>query len=163
MVHPSRPIRLFLDAGVIIEGCFALWGASKAVLILATLSNNYTVVLAESIKREVERAVASKIAPLEVSEALEIAGSVAGWLQRVRIECYPLPSEAETAQHFATLMPVLRHVNDLVSVVTALLARPDWVISTNTAHWNAELAQRTGLRIATPLEFLRQLRPSEHT
>ena len=30
----TRPLRLFLDTGVIIEGCIRPWGASKAVLIL---------------------------------------------------------------------------------------------------------------------------------
>ena len=45
-------------------------------------------------------------------------------------------------------------MNDLPAVVSAMEARPDWVISTNTAHWNDELAARTGLRIATPQDFL---------
>jgi hypothetical protein len=44
-------------------------------------------------------------------------------------------------------------------VVAAVLARPDWVISTNDKHWSQDLAVRTGLRIATPLDFLLQLQP----
>ena len=45
----TRPLRLFLDTGVIIEGCFGSWGAAKAVLILATIRVNWIVVLAEAI------------------------------------------------------------------------------------------------------------------
>jgi hypothetical protein len=52
---------------------------------------------------------------------------------------------------------VLRHLNDLPVVVSAVEARPDWVIAENVAHWNAALATRTGLAIVTPRQFLRQV------
>ncbi len=58
------------------------------------------------------------------------------------------------------ILPALRHMNDLPAVVAAMEAQPDWVISTNTAHWNADLAARTGLRIATPQDFLFNLTPA---
>ncbi len=59
-----------------------------------------------------------------------------------------------------TLMPALRHENDLAAVVTAMRARPDFVISANTAHWNAELAARTELRIVSLQAFLAGLAPA---
>jgi hypothetical protein len=59
----------------------------------------------------------------------------------------------------AGLLSAIRHEKDMSAVVAAVLARPDWVLSTNTAHWNEELAMRTGLRIATPAAFLSSLRP----
>lgn len=157
MTMPARPLRLFLDAGVIIEGCFGAWGASKAVLILATLRASFTVVLAEAIEREVQRNVARKVASLDAAAAHPIAEGVAGWLQRIRIERYPFPSQEEIQSDVATLLPAIKHINDLPAVVTAVQARPDWVISTNTEHWNEELGTRTGLRIVTPRAFLRHL------
>jgi hypothetical protein len=157
MTAPASPIRLFLDAGVIIEGCFGRWGAAKGVLILATLRANFTVVLAAAIEREVQRAVARRAAGLDAASAQEIARSLAGWIERVRIERWPLPSEDEIRAHLASILPVIRHVNDVPAVVTALRAQPDWVLSTNTAHWNSRLTARTGLRVATPLAFLSQL------
>lgn len=157
---PARPVRLFLDAGVIIEGCFAQWGTSKAVLILATVRPSFTVVLAEAIEREVQRTLARKVATLDAAAAHAITQSVAGWLDRVRVERHPLPAPDEIRRLAPSILPALRHVNDLPAVVTALHARPDWVLSTNTEHWNDRLATRTGLRIATPLAFLRQLSPT---
>lgn len=153
----ERPIRLFLDAGVILDGCFSSWGASKAVLILATMRERFTVILAESIEREVQRAVARRTANLEAALAESMAGSVAGWLARVRIERHPTPPEAFIRERVPDIMPALRHLNDLQPVMTALLAHPDLVLSTNTAHWNEKLAERTGLRVATPHAFLRTL------
>ncbi|MEO7001869.1 MAG: hypothetical protein ABI068_08570 [Ktedonobacterales bacterium] len=42
-------------------------------------------------------------------------------------------------------------------VVTAIQARSDWVLSTNTAQWHERLAERTRSRMATPLAFLEYL------
>lgn len=131
------------------------------MLILATLREHFTVVLAEAIAREVQRSIARKTAPLDPAAAQAITQGVSGWLDRVRIERYPLPSPDEIRRHAPTILPALRHVNDLPAVVTAMQAQPDWVLSTNTEHWNERLGERTGLRIATPSIFLRQLRPVE--
>lgn len=157
MTAPASPVRLFLDAGVIIEGCLGRWGAAKGILILATLRANFTMVLAEAIEREVQRAVARRTAGLDTTAAQEIAQSLAGWMECVRIERWPLPSKDEIQAHLAFILPVIRHINDVPAVVTALRAQPDWVLSTNTAHWNSRLTARTGLRVATPLAFLSQL------
>lgn len=160
MASPSHPLRLFVDSGVIIDGCFGRWGASKAVLVLATMRANYTVVLAEAIEREVQRVVARKLAALSTEEARDAAASVVGWLNRVRIERHPMPTAAELTQHQSLVLPMLKHTNDLPGFVTAIKAQPDWVISANPEHWSPALGTRIGLRVVTPLEFLRQLRPT---
>jgi hypothetical protein len=59
----------------------------------------------------------------------------------------------------ADLLAVVRHDNDMPAVVAAVLAQPDWVLSTNTKHWNKTLADRTGLRVAHPADFLAGLHP----
>ena len=157
----SHPIRLFLDTGVIIEGCLGAWGSCKAALVLATIKVNFTVVLGEAIEIELRDAVAHKAAGLAPAAARDFTTGVDGWLARVRIERHPRPSAGEVQAAMATILPALRHQNDLPAVVTAMLARPDWVLSTNTEHWNDAVAARTGLRIATPLAFLSQLLPAE--
>jgi hypothetical protein len=154
----GRPLRVFLDSGVIIEGCVAPWGASKGVLILATVQSNFTIVLAEAVEREVVRAITNK-AGSDGETASALLDNLTGWLARVRLECHPRPSEAEAAAYAPSIMPALRHYNDLDAVVTAIKTKPDWVLSTNTAHWNQRLAERTGLRIATPSSFLTRLVP----
>ncbi len=58
----------------------------------------------------------------------------------------------------AGVLSAVRHENNMPSVVAVPLARPDWVLSTNTAHWNAELARRVGLRVAHPADLLASLR-----
>ena len=161
MAEQTRAIRLFLDSGVIIEGCFANWGAARAALILATVRASFTVVLAEVVEREIQRSIARKVASLDPSRAEALAEGIASWLDRVRVERWPLPSSEEIRAQAPAILPILRHVNDLPAVVTAIRVQPDWVLSTNTEHWNERLAARSGLRIATPLAFLRQLRPTE--
>ena len=151
MSSSERDLRLFLDAGVIVEGCSGEWGFAKAVLILATLRPRYTIVLAEQIAREVASAESRKWRISSPAEAATFASNLAGWFARVRLE--RLPSSANSAIERArlTILLALRHLNDLPAVVAAMEAQPDWVISTNRAHWNDDLAARSGLRIATPL------------
>lgn len=157
MVGLVRPIRLFLDSGVIIEGCSTPWGASKAVLILAVLHPRVVIVLAEAVEQEVQEAIALKTRGLTPAEVGDFRASFDGWFARVRCERYGFPSQDEIQAQTPTILPVVRHLNDMAAVVTAMHARPDWVLSTNTRHWGPALAARTGLRVVTPRAFLQQL------
>jgi hypothetical protein len=151
----SVRLRLFLDTGVIVDGCVSRWGMAKITLGLATLRERFIIILAEQIEEEVAGAIDRKCIELPPAKAEELVADVAGWYRHVRLERVPRPSEAAVERALPHLLPVLRHLNDLPAVVAAIEARPDWVISTNRAHWNPALAARSGLRIVTPLEFVR--------
>ena len=158
----QRHARLFLDTGVLIDGFFNPWGTCKGVLILATLRGQFRVVVAEPVAEEFRRNTEKKLARLSEDEAATVRASIAGWFGRARPERALWPPEADLLAH-AGLITAVRHRNDMPAVVAALLARPDWILSTNTEHWNEELAARTGLRIATPARFLRSLYPRTET
>lgn len=143
--------RIFLDTGVLLDGCISAWSAAKAVLILATHLAHITVVLADVVDQEARGAFARKAA---LPATADVEAAYAGWLARIRLERRPRPQEEEIARWAPTILPVLRHFNDLPVVISAMDARPDWVISTNVARWGPALASRTGLRIVTPRQFL---------
>ena len=147
-------LRIFLDTGVLLDGCISAWSASKAVLILATHLPQITIVLADAVHQEAQRALARKAA---ISATADVEAAYAGWLARVRLERWPRPTEQEIARLAPAILPVLRHVNDLPVVVSAVAAQPDYVLSTNVAHWGPALAVRTNLRIQTPHQFLEAL------
>lgn len=155
MANRAAPARLFLDTGVMIEGCTSRWGASKAVLIHATQRDIYTVILAEAVERELQRNVGHSTGTTGTT-----AAELTGWMRRIRLERWPTPPVETIRRHAPILVPALRHLNDLPAAVIAIQAQPDWVISANSEHWGQALAQRTGLRIVTPQEFIGRLRPS---
>ncbi len=134
------------------------WSASKAVLILATHLPQITIGLADVVHQEAQHAFARKAA---LSATADGEAAYAGWLARVRLERRPRPTEQEIARLAPAILPVLRHVNNLSVVVSAIAARPDYVLSTNVAHWGPTLANRTNLRILTPRQLLEAL-VSEH-
>ncbi len=71
-VHHSSasPIRVFLDLGVILEGCYSAWGASKGVLILAAQRRkDIRIVLADAVEREIRRDLADMSATTEPTRA----------------------------------------------------------------------------------------------
>ena len=157
---PGAPVpqRLFLDAGVLIQAFVAEWGAPKVLLVLATMRESFTIVLALQTEREVRRAFARRIAVAQPGERLAVeqrlVASFEGWLARVALERLAAPAPGAVYAHLEAILRAVRHTNDLEAVVSAMQARPHWVIATNTDHWGPALAARSGLRIGTPIAFL---------
>jgi hypothetical protein len=42
-------------------------------------------------------------------------------------------------------------------LLSAIASRPDWLLTHNTKHFTPAVGRRTGLRIATPVEFFQAL------
>ncbi len=157
--EPAQSSRLFLDAGIVIDGAYNRWGASKGVLILTALRANFHAVVAEPVHEEITRNLRKRTATLPDREAKNILTGLEDWYKIARPRRLPWPTAEEMEAH-AGLLAAVRHLNDMPAVVAAVLARPDWVLSTNTEHWNQEFARRTGLRVAHPAAFLESLRTS---
>ena len=49
---------------------------------------------------------------------------------------------------------------DVPVLLSAIASSPDWVLTHNTKHFTQAVAKRTGLRIATPVEFFQALSKS---
>ena len=50
-----------------------------------------------------------------------------------------------------------RRESDMPVLLSAMEAQPDWLQTHNTKHFTQAVAQRSGLRIAAPVEFFRIL------
>jgi len=142
------------DSGVLIDGCYSPWSASKAVLILAAQMSHFRIMLADVVDSEVRAALVRKGASLAPERAQRLLDAYVMWRIRVDIELWPFPSSVAIARHRPIILPVLRHMNDLAPAISAIEVAPDWVLSTNDAHWGTALAGRTGLRVAHPAAFL---------
>ena len=125
MSASQRRVRLFLDAGVIIQDCAANWGSAKGVLILAALRDRYVVVLADAVAKEIAREETARQRTLSVEQATIFADAINGWLARIRLERLRPPTDEAIAGALPTLMSALRHLNDLPAIVAAMEARPD--------------------------------------
>ena len=142
MASRPRPLRIFLDTGVVIDGATRPWGwgASRAVLTLMTQRDRITAVWAQAVEDELREHLARLAARYPAEEVQAITDSVDGWLARVRREPWPRPTPEALRQAAPDILPALRHLKDLPPVVSAMQARPDWTISANARHWNAALA-----------------------
>jgi len=52
---------------------------------------------------------------------------------------------------------LIRYGSDVPVLLSAMAARPDRFLTHNVKHFTPAVAQRSGLRIATPVEFFRVL------
>jgi predicted nucleic acid-binding protein len=152
MTPPVALQRVFPDSNVLIEGLFAPWSVSRAILILAR-ARAFRLVLSPYVESEVERALLSRLArdSAEGSRLIDDYGRALTLLDPERTDRI---TRDELEAHRASI----RHVHDVPVLVTAIKARPDWFVTSNTAHFTPEVAARTRLRIVTPHEFLAQCR-----
>jgi hypothetical protein len=67
------------------------------------------------------------------------------------IVSYPALALVQSSRH------LIRHAADVPVLLSAMASKPDWLLTHNTKHFTQTVANRTGLRIATPAEFFRTL------
>lgn len=124
------------------------WGLDKAVLSLCA-ARICQLVLAEAVKDEVEENLLLHAAGLAEKESSAILDDYTGLLRLTAPEIVAYPEEAEVIAS----RRLIAHEADVPVLLSAMQAKPDWLLTHNTKHFTQQVAQRSGLRIATPAEF----------
>lgn len=147
----ARALRVCVDSGVLIEGLLSPWSASRALLILARCGL-FRIVLADDVRDEVEENLTDLLgpAPKLADEAIDAYAELLRLLG-------PERTSPATHEEITTHRHFIRHAADVPILASALRARPDWFVTTNTRHFTRAVSTRTGLRICTPKELLARL------
>jgi len=148
----SRKLRLFLDSNVLTGGIVAPWGLDKAVLSLCS-ARICRLVLAEAVREEVEENLLLHAAALSPEDADALIENYRRLIELTRPEVVVYPD----AELVRANRRIIRHEADVPVLLSAIAAKPDWLLTHNTKHFTSAVAQRTGLRIATPVEFFETL------
>jgi predicted nucleic acid-binding protein len=148
---PAR-VRLFLDSNVLLGGIVAEWGLDKAVLSLCA-AKIARLVLAEAVRDEIEENLLIHAQRLPAPEGDKLIQNYRRVIDLTSPEIVPYPDSAAVRN----ARNMIRHEADVPVLLSAIAAQPDWLLSHNTKHFTAAVAQRTGLRIATPMQFFRTL------
>jgi predicted nucleic acid-binding protein len=142
--------RIFLDSNVIVGGIVARWGLDKAVLSICA-AKICRLVLADAVQVEVNQnleRIAATLTPEHGSDLLEVYRQFLQLCDLERIP-FPDPGAERVSRH------LIRHQADVAVLLSAVAARPAWLLTNNTKHFTREVAVKSGLRIATPAEFFR--------
>ena len=148
----QRRIRLFLDSNVLTGGIVSPWGLDKAALSLCA-ARLCKLVLAEVVRDEVEENLllhAERLSALNADELIERYHRLVK-LTGPEIISYPAQELVQSSRH------LIRHAADVPVLLSAMASKPDWLLTHNIKHFTQTVANRTGLRIATPTEFFRTL------
>ncbi len=146
-----RRIRLFLDSNVLTGGIVSPWGLDKATLSLCA-ARLCKLVLAEVVRDEVEENLLLHAERLSALDADELIDHYRRLVKLTGPEIIPYPAAALVQSS----RRLIRHAAD-VPVLLSAISKPDWLLTHNTKHFTQAVANRTGLRIATPAEFFRTL------
>jgi predicted nucleic acid-binding protein len=145
---------LFLDSGVFVQGISAEWGAAKAILILGA-RGVFSIHTSEVVIHEVTAALNRKGMPTGSGSDFERL------VRALKLTVHPRPSKDAVREGIRSYLPLVRHRAGIPIVVAALAANPDWLVSSNTEHFNPALARAMGLRIVSPPLLLRHLQIGE--
>jgi len=151
-VNKPVKLRLFLDSNVLLGGIIAEWGLDKAVLSLCA-AKIARLVLAETVRDEIEENLLLHAQRLPAADADKLIESYRRLIDLTSPEMVPYPDLAAVRKG----RNLIHHEADVPVLLSAIAAQPDWMLSHNTKHFSAAVAQRTGLRIATPIQFFRTL------
>jgi predicted nucleic acid-binding protein len=151
-VTNQRRIRLFLDSNVLTGGIVSPWGLDKATLSLCA-ARLCRLVLAEVVRDEVEENLLLHAERLSALDADELIDHYRRLVKLTGPEIIPYPAAAlvQSSRH------LIRHAADVPVLLSAMGSKPDWLLTHNTKHFTQAVANRSGLRIATPAEFFRTL------
>jgi len=152
MTVPTALQRVYPDSNVLIEGLFSPWSASRALLILAR-ARLFRLILSPYVEAEVERALLHRLA----RDAAAGSRLIEDYALALTLLA-PERTRGITPEEFEAHRTLIRHVHDVPVLAAAIKVRPDWFVTSNTAHFTPEVAAPTGLRIVTPHEFLAQCR-----
>lgn len=147
-----RRIRLFLDSNVLTGGIVSSWGLDKAVLSLCA-AKVCRLVLAEAVRDEVEENLLLHSGRLMLPEAEQLLEDYHRLIRLTSPERVPYPAASLVRANRS----LIRHEADVPILLSAMASKPDWLLSHNTKHFTSAVAERTGLRIATPAQFFRTL------
>jgi len=148
----NERVRVFLDSNVLTAGIVSAWGLDKAVLSLCA-ARICRLVLAEAVREEVEENLLIRLGGMDSGDANSVLDSYVHLITLMKPEIVPFPDQAEVmaGRH------LIRHAADVPVLLSAMASRPDWLLTHNVKHFTPAVARRTGLRIATPVEFFRAL------
>jgi hypothetical protein len=124
----------------------------KAVLSICA-ARICRLVLAEAVHLEVQEALARIAARLSARDGADLMEVYRQFPRSSDPERHPLPAPevVRINRH------LIRHQADVAVLVSALEARPDWVLTNNTKRFTREVERKTRLRIGTPAEFFGSL------
>src|ERR1700722_2469524 len=135
--YRSRRIRLFLDSNVLTGGLVAPWGLDKAVLSLCA-ARVCRLVLAEAVRDEVEENLLIHAGGLPSEQADALVEDYRRLIQLTKPEVVPYPElDAVVANR-----RLIRHASDVPVLLSAMEAKPDWLLTHNTKHFTRAVAVR---------------------
>ncbi|EAZ92280.1 PIN domain-containing protein [Crocosphaera chwakensis] len=135
---------IFADSSILIAGSASSTGASRVVLTMAEIGL-FKLLISEQGLEECQRNINKKL-----PKAIPVFNEI---IDNTNLEILPNPSLEEFSAYIDIIEP-----KDAPILAAALLVKADRLLSLNTKDFTQEVAQKTGIIIQTPSEFIQDIR-----
>ena len=147
---PEPKLRIFLDSNVIFSGIYSSRGA-PAVILERFIEGRIMVIVSQQVMDEVIRTIKEKL-----PEGLPA-------LRKLLVNAPPEIRKAPTLEEIKRWSGLL-DMGDAAILAAAVTAQPDYFV-TGDRHFidNPKIAEKAGLQIVTPAQFIEGLGREEET
>lgn len=128
------------------------WGLDKAVLSICA-ARVCRMVLADVVRWEVEENLLYHADLHSIPSGGRLLEDYHRLIELADPETVPQP----TLELVRANRHLIRHESDVPVLLSAMASKPDWLLTNNTKHFTRAVAERSGVRIATPAEFFQTL------
>ncbi|WP_107667633.1 putative toxin-antitoxin system toxin component, PIN family [Cyanothece sp. BG0011] len=135
---------IFADSSILIAGSASSTGASRVVLTMAEIGL-FKLLVSEQVLEECQRNINKKL-----PKAMPVFNEI---IDNTNLEVLPNPSLEKFSAYVDIIEP-----KDAPILAAALLVKADRLLSLNTKDFTQEVAQKTGIIIQTPSEFIQDIR-----
>jgi hypothetical protein len=112
--------------------------------------------LAEAVREEVEMNLLRHVVLNKVDEGILDDYNRLIHLARPEVVAHPKRVDVLAARR------LIAHEADVPVLLSAIQAKPDWLLTHNRKHFTSQVAENTRLQIGTPADFFRTL-SQEHS
>lgn len=135
---------IFADSSILIAGSASSTGASRVVLTMAEIGL-FKLLVSEQVLEECQRNINKKL-----PKAMPVFNEI---IDNTNLEVLPNPSLEKFSAYVDIIEP-----KDAPILAAALLVKADRLLSLNTKDFTQEVAEKTGIIIQTPSEFIQDIR-----
>ena len=141
---PKPRMRVFLDSNVVFSGLYSSEGAS-GIILERFIEGEFKVVISQQVLTEVVRTLKDKL-----TEALP-------FLRQLLVSSPPEIVKDQSSEEVASWAKII-HIENAGILAAAVAAQPHYLV-TGDKHFleNPGIAEKSGLCIVTPAEFLERL------
>ena len=143
----------FVDCNILIEGFLRPLHPAQGVIIMAA-NKRLDLITCEKVIQDIEDVI---IEEAENKNSYQVVEAWTALRKHTRLKVMPDPPAQLVEETYKKYLGIMRHIDDIPVLASAIELGPDLILSDNTEHFNDRVSERCGIPIWSSVQFLETL------